>query len=1652
MPSQHFQEELLLFSEGASYAVEAEFAGLASKKSYLDARNMRMMPMNDNDYAVMKISGEELKYAAIYNQCIGGDGSAIPVTYKGMCFIECNDYLFEVWCDKLKVLPTFFRINGKIVAMSADIPFTVDYGIQWHKNESCIGGEVFVSDDHSAPQIYNIKDLLENSGIDFETGQNSGILSCTQKYFADYDLALFTINQRLPADHPVFIEIASSLPPPTVTIGTGGLKGGQYQYAFRYVNTAGDATLFCEPTPLISVPQAIGANAPNYPYLKTYGAPAAGDTIFGVHFRFRVTNLLNYDHIEIRRISFNTGAAIGSVGVDEIVYLFDVLPGEISIKDILDIGSIGTALTTDDSTNVMGVIDHAKGIRYFDKQLYLANITYASRSVDNIEFLTSPDTMYPVMWKMTNPTWKAGHKDAWNSTYRKSLLHGEKYGWGVKFLDGYGSRSFVAPVPGSSSLAPAYWGGNFNDFQMPNRRDPALSQSDLNGLVTAANTQFATTTTYEVFDLVDSIFKDDPCQYKNIADLGDPGDWKTEAQVDFPGCDIYIPGVSETATRLTPPFTGVRVNYQPFHPVSAVDSDVSGHNMVVNVAAWTDFNNTVTYADDQFHPKGFSPNYYSMGMGMTGINSMPDWVSAFSIVRTPAAGRIFCQGLGFYSLNPADYNTIIGDAARTTKNLNKLWFYSPDSESGLVNMDEVIDGIASQKYSIQFVSPLGFFSEVFNFRSAFDFDANRDYNIDMITYARILFEDGSINFGDTTGDIGAGDGYVGYSQYRNTNARSNKWDAGNKGNNTFLITGAIAKASVTGSPNIRQVFYELTVDGNDIYANFGTTGGNDKDFNDTNTRRWHEPMYIVNIIRNDTSIDTSTNQQQYLNTEHYQKINSYIGVSSGALIQSFKLVDERWEDCITTNSAEDKFVYIKDLNGNEVPWINIANKNAGQISTILNDIQTGTGTYGNVGGVYTQTITQLNGSDRYYYVNFDATGVTGALIPFYVPSANYLIDVHYDKNYPCVAFGGDVVVGEAVWAPIDGKTGEGGDSDTSPHDDQFAWGVGFPYFRYEMNPRYYIMNSTTDIFNRIQNQTKVTLGYIRQMVCMFCCESRISTPLSFNMPQIAANYPYEYFPLINYVMRPQKWDSGDNVPDNHVFDTWADADNYADELDGDGLPAQWPNGGFRFHQSTPLTTNVDYSEEQNNFINTSKPVVGFVEVNHFCTRNVWSVTREINVQNSPGLKTFPPLNFRDINDNTGEIVKLWDAWTSSGNNLYAFTESGICLMLTNKFIARQQDGDQLGLLQGDEGASNIMEELWLSKDTGMNNEMWRSFADYNNIAFFANSNSVYRLEDNKLYDVGRQFYHSRIYNDLLKIINPGYEDDLTGHYDIYHSEYWLNYRKRPYYLEATPPDAASITEPLNSRGIIYEVIGDTEVVRLPTAGNIDEVYIVNKTDHDVDIKYPIGSSAIVTLAPDEYSYLTNRNLPPPVIYDWTHTTPAAVTRALYGNITFVFQDGTSSEDRHWLGWYDFDFDKYASIENRTFGIREAETYELHKGRMMNGELINAHLFGATTGGGTNQRLAKEFAKMKVNSDNRPTSLEFYDTIAQERSGIPLAILDIGTDSLYLKNYDGWENYVPRKTLTPFNRMQGRLMLYKVLHSADEDFKIIDIQSFFKPLK
>ena len=1640
MPKQqHHKEDEQFYFKGANFDDDASILASQEKGFYVDAKNMRPTGLGSHATGQEKIKGETILYPNADNRCIVGNGTPITGNYECIGSVTVNNHIVEIWADRDKAELPFVRIDGWVVLypkLLSKFPISVDFPPQIHQNDSCVGGEICVTDFNIAPFVLNVEDMLKNSGIDPETNERDTVkFPCTQKYFDDFDIVKYQTQLNRPLDHPMFIELVfqGSSPNSIGRIeqnGSGGLRTGSYQYSMRFLNAAGDLTLFSENTPLIPVPFARSSALGTFPGIKTYGTSQTTSP-FGIHIRFRVANLLDFDTIEVKRTAWVNGAALGTPGLEEVIAKVIITPGEFSIVDFYDHGnSFLFPATPEEVVDTLSSIEAAKAIRYYNSRLFLMNIKYASRdTTGKILFdQIGGKEMVPFTFQMG----KLGYEDIWNDVYKKSHMRGEKFGYASVFFDDNGARTFALDIPAHTNI------------KMPERRDPMNIDSLKLSVTPTSNSAYelaqdATITnvsrTFEVFDMVDAITKS-----QHYAPGGGVGN------ADPPNILNILEAGSKDGEQ-------GEDNYRVFHPTKDSDTDVQELDLIICPQVKID--GTATFVP--WNPKGFAPNYYALGMALAGINQMPPWVKAFSIVRTAPAGRVIAQGQSFYNM--------VNDAINQDieKNTDRVWWESPDTYSGLVNFSTRIQpNLASLQ--LQAVSAVGFFTEVYNGYHK-NLTTNVSDGIDMVNYCRILRDDGEINIDisgtgaiATVGILGppANRHYVAFESWRNDTAPSLLSP------NEIRSFGASPgmKPYGLGFPHRGFPNTPFEIDfASAIYSKQGTNG--DIHYIDQNVRDWHEPAYVLNIIDPNASVPQTSGSKEYFETGSYVKVESIIGVSDG-INQSYYLVDERWQDCIPAlrnwhpTSQEDRYVFINDGSGNEQVWLNVGFKTPAQVTAIKTAIASPQGYYVstqpdgntfNVKGIYshagdTAGYGSVSGGDRLFRIEFNQTDANG--VPF-IPAKGSFIHVRYNHNAPVEVFGGDSYIGNFNYCPVDAKYNasanpEGGNNGPN----NVYMDRPFPYHEFNIDENVFIIRDAQGV-NKIQDNNKIKFidiatlfnGKLRQQIVNGIVESRINTSLDFGAR----------FPEMNYIMRPYSWDV--NNPTDKIFSA------YFSEYPGEENQFGW--GGFRF---LPLM-NVDYSEIAGNLKHFNKPV-GFKETTHFCSRATWSRKRPINKMGAPGLLTFPALQVFDLGDETGEIKFAYDNMSGRyGDNLYAITEHGMALLVTEKSILTELSGAQLASI-APSNTTVIQQALWLSKEIGMNDEFWRSKAEWNNMLYFSNRVSSYRFAENTIMDVGAVKYYTKV-KSILDKVEKNYITDVKAVYDVRHHEYWMAQSKRVkkignqysylqpyvYLLDAivpgpTPPPAnLSFSISANTIiSVVNDTVTDVDLSYLQPA-NDTPLYVCNNQTLPVTIHYdplfqyespafnpPNPPVVLVIIQPGE-CYKLEITFPP---QNWQ----ATKTSLNLSNLP-AWSEKTKET---WIGELGFEFDKYTTVDDRMFGSRNVETWELDSGLNMNGKPVEGWTLQATCGGAENMSDDKEFFRFKTGG-LKPTKVNFYDNIEQFNQGSVQASLDSSVNpQFYLKQYGGnFEQYIPRRTAPPRNRMQSTKMLFQMVHDAAGEFRI-----------
>ena len=1648
---EHSKKHINLFTNGADRDTDPEMSD-GKKGFYLDATNMAIRKEGGKDFTLQSIKGVNKLYDFIstsHNSHVNWNNgfSGNNMVCIGACY--CGGHLVEFFVP-VSVLANstypLIRVDGKIMCSTSDLGFQENYPLQIDVEENSDSLLISVTDFNITPYLFDLTDIINN----FNAG--------TQKYFSEFNPADYQAILQVSPDHPVFDDY-----------GSGNLEYGEYTYAIRYVDKTGNVTNWSVQTPLIPIINQFVSNSASggsihYRGNKIYGGNVGDTSSSGIKLKFRVTNVADYSYMQIRRVKYVTGTSLEEIPIAQVANLpIDITQDSVNytIQNWTDIGdnAIWIDLTDIEDTSNLSTITAAKTTRFYSNRLTYANIKKPSMDLTGqISFYTTPiesKLAVPIVENMGTASnyddGSLGHKDVWNQVYRKALLHGEKYGWGIRFMDSVGNTSFVAPYETSADKSV----GSV-PVALPNRRDVVSGDSStlsISPVVQAADINNTTgNATFEVFDL----------------NLTNGNSFKSDIS------SVIAYNESET--------------YNPLTPVNSKDTNVTGENYATIVEVQTEMDTGDITNDSRdtykYQPRGFTPEYRSLGMAFQGVKKMPSWAKSFSIVRTKPVGRVIAQGIGIYKLTAATWKPTIPDLGipdkKCSKDLYKLTTFFPDLNSGI----KTIDINNPTRYKIQFLSPVGYFSELYSDNTTFRVTTSKDKttvpyplgydaSIDLISYARVLYDDPTdpnetINPNLTSDNSGTLKPYYAqFGKWRN-DVINNGWFHGKNGNSAIDVV------------NINSDFTEIELK----YAIYSkqSTDNFFGSVNDDGYRNFYEPFYIINIIDEAAELSLS-NITEYVETGHLQKLESIIGRSNAlptTTTMSFNLVDERWEDCCVdinspTYTTDQRYLFV-----NNRRYLNVTyylNK-----TTIISQIQNnGFATISDIDADGNTVSYDIYGT---YDYSFDA-GMRNYTITFtdFIPAKNSLIIVKYDNRIPIKLFAGDTVVGENIFCPINTKTKSDGSIDN-----QFLALLGLPYYRWRFNDNYKRLHKVDDKSNEEEDRNFARLDYIRQWVIMFCCETKTNVPILYNIdsaggdssdPEKGVFSGKKCFPYINYVQRPVKWDAG-TPKNNFVSNKGALYDKYAEdfprEFEYGGSYQNWNYGGFYFYQNT----NIDYAKDITNKKYFSKPLVGFVEKSNFPDRIIYSARRDVNQQSLPNYKTFYPDAIFDAEEQYGEIKYLYDNDSKHGNNLIIVCNRGIGLCVTEKTILSELTGNQLATINPDNTfISNI---LWLSKNVGCIDEMWRGIAEYNNKIFIPNNKDVYLLDESlTLQPIGSENkggYYSKLL-PILSSLRNGYQTSMSSIYNITDNEYWLNIGENNVRLSAVK----------KADGGNADLYGD--VLRLDyVAQDLDCIYIY--FDSSYIVKYgqqyviiynlpnlPIGSKVSIIkktglhvriysqVAADMTFYIE-------IPYDNYDSAGSTFTRDTsdfgYTQSARIFKGKTycyNNEKQAWIGEFDYDFEKYVnvySIENyniyKIIGIRnfiankiDSNTlildydYPNYYSRQMTCSVQFAvspkEILGFT----------KELINILINSNSKPMKIEFFDNV----DGNLLCYLDSSIHpTKYLKDYlGGYYQQVPRKRIDltgNSNRLQNDVFYIRIIGYPAQFLQIKEVVNSYKLLK
>jgi hypothetical protein len=329
------------------------------------------------------------------------------------------------------------------VANSSSLPGDATHYLDMDKNTET--WEIFITDNKQCPIVLDLEDMIASVA--------------TTDYFADYDQKLYEINKPVELNQPVFQSLD------VLGVG-GGLLAGSYAYAMRYASIGGDKTAWGPTTPYIPVPyntrtgstDAIKANSG---VLIAGQAPSLTPTKFGIRLRIRLTNIVGFDYIELKRYANNTGQSVNYIPTAEYLLLaldangsvIDIKNNPHSIIEFVDNYSMAWATLDESVSNTYSTVKRARTIRYFNRRIVLGGVEYESKELPTQDiFITDPVTS-----KLTIPIIKQlgtdGFSNMQNQVFNRAHRSGERYGYAAKLYDDQGNMLFAVPLASGAPVA-----------------------------------------------------------------------------------------------------------------------------------------------------------------------------------------------------------------------------------------------------------------------------------------------------------------------------------------------------------------------------------------------------------------------------------------------------------------------------------------------------------------------------------------------------------------------------------------------------------------------------------------------------------------------------------------------------------------------------------------------------------------------------------------------------------------------------------------------------------------------------------------------------------------------------------------------------------------------------------------------------------------------------------------------------------------------------------------------------------------------------------------------------------------------------------------------------------------------------------------------
>lgn len=1295
------------FARGSNVDVEKEFR---RDGEYQDARDMRVTSVDGNTGSISKVGGEVVRHAPQP----GEDGSP----YKNILACVVSDDEVSVWASVNPGDPVLFKINGVTMVSSPLIPYVWNRPLQVGNVSNCPGGILFPVDGQAPALFWDIARIKQ------------AFLDDTGEFTTDFNLQSVSV---LPAGPEEWMEHVG-LP----SIGQG-FPPGQYQFAFRFLDDAGNSSNIGPWTPLISVPlvQAPVYNTTpadgQYPGGQTTGGAENPDlqvpTPYGIALRFFIDNPNGFAQAEVIMRRLNEGGT-AVLGTTNIIDRFPIQSGEFRPYDRVyprDNSATGT-ISTDALPRQQLNFTAPAAVEHIDNRVVYANIELEERIVD-LQFRdVNGERVFPVTRRVFtrhyNEDYNDGFSDPVNNTYLKSAQHGEVHDIGLMLWDGNASKSPVVDV--------------VRNYQFPLRRTRKTGDS----LTYSDTPVFAANTECQSDDPVSATF--------DAITQGSRGKVRT----DF-----------TNIMRATTPGGGGLLNYNPLRPTGPVDPNFLRYRMSPVESRRVQ---GVTLQPDT--GRVFAPEVNSLGIGIYGPTNLREeapWCRVITVMRSERAGRVVAEGIGTYKL--------IEGASR--KSINELWSFFPDIDSGLVG-ESVYNDIAANPQNYRVVlTPFGFYSETYAYWNAPN-NSSTSRAHDMISYCDVQWDSGQVNVGDeepqgyqpTFSAPATQTNNIGYAYWRrpagtepaDSSVFTNPANAAQQGAIELLIN------NINRTTEGRGRVYTLRLQDN-IYR-LGSIPGSQSGFDTEATRKFHEPVYVISIIRTGATVP-NRNIQQYISTGYHVAVDRCIGIynTDQGVQQDFELFHARKHDAVGRQVTDFRYAYVRSQGLPERRWVCATNNSfisANFVQIQLDIVANGFWVAPDglpVYGLY-QYIENNDGVRPIGYLRFGSYGA----IP--TPPDAARIVVKLDDREPILAHGFDCTVAPTTFAPLDrvfnGKLEEDSTPGDPAYSSEFNTLVPLPYSAGRRSDLYLLPRGSNNGGAEIEDVNINVMTSIRQWVVWAHLVTRTQQRMAVGKGEPAL-HP---FPRTHYIMRPMEYVSANSLLDNGVNEQYGN--------DYPGEQGLWGYGGFRF----ATDWNQDY-DKGDIVTGLGIPRNGQQPKRRLCS--AYAASERVNplAMDLPGLRTFFEDNLYPVSEDNGAINMIHVLDQGGKQMLWGWCERGVHMVPYNKNILTGASGDEIGTQSISNFWPRLGGEVWVARgERGCPGTSWRVAVKAHvalgegdaDMVIWADRVGIYQTVGGQIKDIVRGKRLSKML-PLLRALPDTYTGKYASTYNYKNGEVWMSF-------------------------------------------------------------------------------------------------------------------------------------------------------------------------------------------------------------------------------------------------------------------------------------